>query len=140
MPEHTSWINCSSACPQLTLRGEVVRGFGRGSADLGCPTANLDMTLENKSATAELVPGIYKSKARLHGVTYPSAVSIGWNPTYEVPEKVIEAAILHKFDAPFYGELLELELESFIRAEALFSDFDSLILAIQCDLYSVIKN
>jgi len=41
VPEHFSWIRCMSPCPKVALQGEVVRGFGRGSSDLGCPTANL---------------------------------------------------------------------------------------------------
>lgn len=62
-------------------------------------------------------------------------MSIGWNPSYDNAEKTIEAFLIHDFeDVDFYGAQLKLEVKSFIRAEALFADFDSLIQAIQCDI------
>lgn len=41
-------------------------------------------------------------------------------------------------DKDFYGEVLLVDLKEFMRAEALFSNFDALILAIQCDIESSI--
>lgn len=42
---------------------------------------------------------------------------------------------MHDFqNKDFYGEEFEVEIKSFIRAEALFSTFDDLILAIHCDV------
>jgi len=42
----------------LILEGTVIKGFGRGGAELGCPTANLDAeSLSDKLATID--PGIY---------------------------------------------------------------------------------
>ena len=68
-------------------------------------------------------------------------MSIGWNPVYNNAEKTIEAFLIHDFgDLEFYGGHLALEVKNFIRAEALFSSFDSLILAIQCDIQSVVGN
>ena len=51
--------------PSLVLRGQVVKGFGRGSKQLGVPTANLEMTDENRLKTNNLVPGVYSAKAKL---------------------------------------------------------------------------
>jgi FAD synthase len=63
------------------------------------------------------------------------ALSIGWNPVYDNPEKTIEVYIMHDFgDLDFYGEHFEIDLKSFMRAEALFPTFDDLILAIHCDV------
>ena len=44
--------------PPWQLKGTVVKGFGRGSKELGIPTANLDST-SLQSALAEAVTGIY---------------------------------------------------------------------------------
>jgi riboflavin kinase len=125
---------------KTVLSGTVVKGFGRGSAQLGCPTANIEMTWENKEKTSELVPGVYAAWGKVNGQTYKAAVSIGWNPVYDdLTERVVEAYLVHDFgETQIYEEHLELTLISFIRAEALFGDFDSLILAIQCDILSVI--
>ena len=111
------------------------------------------MTEINKEKTEALIPGVYAAVATL---TLPSpnnggaannvskhlcAMSIGWNPVYDNAEKTIEAFLLHDFGgSEFYGAHLALEVISFVRAEALFSDFDSLILAIQCDIQSVVRN
>lgn len=54
-------------------------------------------------------------------------MSIGWNPVYDNPEKTIEAYLIDDTLEEFYGEHLLIEVKAFIRAEALFSDFDSLI-------------
>lgn len=70
---------------------------------------------------------------------YLCAMSIGWNPVYDNAEKTIEAFLIHDFAGEeFYGADLALNVQSFIRAEALFADFDTLIQAIQCDIQSVI--
>ena len=120
----------------ITLEGKVVKGFGRGSKQLGVPTANIEMTEINKTKTEELIPGVYAAVATL---TLPdgdvqrhlTAMSIGWNPVYNNAEKTIEAFLVHDFgELEFYGGHLSLEVKNFIRAEALFSSFDSLILAI----------
>ena len=99
------------------------------------------MTEVNKQKTAELVPGVYAAKAVLEGREYLCAMSIGWNPVYDNDEKTIEAFLVHDFEGQeFYGSQLSLTVNSFIRAEALFSDFDTLIQAIQCDIQSVVAN
>ena len=66
---------------------------------------------------------------------YMCALSIGWNPVYDNPEKTIEVYIMNDFgEHEFYGETFEIDLKSFMRAEALFPTFDDLILAIHCDV------
>ena len=55
-------------------------------------------------------------------------MSIGWNPVYDNAEKTIEAFLIHDFEGKeFYGSNVRIEVEAFIRAESLFSDFDTLI-------------
>ena len=120
----------------ISLEGQVVKGFGRGSRQLGVPTANIEMTEINKVKTAALIPGVYSAIATL---TLPdgevqkhlTAMSVGWNPVYNNAEKTIEAFLIQDFgDVEFYDGHLALDVKNFIRAESLFSSFDSLILAI----------
>ena len=65
VPEFTDWDTHVTIEPPLVLEGTVVKGFGRGSKQLGCPTANVEMTQENKDKTVGLVPGVYAAKAVL---------------------------------------------------------------------------
>ena len=143
LPEFTDWCDHIVLPKPLLLDGEVVKGFGRGSKQLGVPTANVKMTEINIEKTAALIPGVYAAIATLtlppagDGGTannvkkHLCAMSIGWNPVYDNAEKTIEAFLIHDFGGEeFYGAHLALEVVSFVRAEALFSDFDSLILAI----------
>ena len=91
----------------------MVKGFGRGSKQLGVPTANLEMTEENKLKTNNLVPGVYSAKAKLtltkedgsqSEQEYLCAMSIGWNPVFDNDEKTIEAFLVHDFQGEeFYG-------------------------------------
>lgn len=134
LPEFADWKYHVPLSPPLVLDGTVVKGFGRGSKQLGVPTANVEMTEENKAKTMNLVPGVYAAKASLkldedgEAREYLCAMSIGWNPVYDNAEKTIEAFLVHDFEGQeFYGSQLSLSVHSFIRAEALFSDFDSLI-------------
>ena len=78
----------------LLLRGEVVKGFGRGSRELGIPTANLDTeALEASGALAGVEAGIYAGwatvwpregagagagAAALAPVVHKMVMSIGW--------------------------------------------------------------
>ena len=63
--ESIDWAQHVEIEPKIELAGTVVKGFGRGSKQLGVPTANVEMTEINKEKTAGLVPGVYASKAVL---------------------------------------------------------------------------
>ena len=46
----------------FTFEGTVVRGFGRGSKQLGCPTANIDMEqIGQLSQVVDCEAGVYLS-------------------------------------------------------------------------------
>jgi FAD synthase len=68
----------------VILRGKVVHGFGRGSKQLGFPTANLE-SIDAKAFVATYPTGIYAGWAKVIGGSdsnvYPAAISVGWNPT-----------------------------------------------------------
>ena len=134
---------------KVVIKGKVVNGFKRGSRELGVPTANIEMTEENKKLSSQLIPGVYiasgkfpssSSKSFLSPETsYKCALSIGYNPSYDNPERTIEVYIVEDFGGQeFYGEELEVEIVGFVRAEVAFADFADLIVAIHCDIVSAI--
>jgi riboflavin kinase len=121
-----------SVSPCWLLKGAVIKGFGRGSKELGIPTANLDASCLKDVAedTAEsLVSGIYcgfASKGQEQSV-YPMVMSIGWNPFYKNKERTCEPWILHDFQGKdFYGEELRLVVCAYIRPECDFKGLEDL--------------
>ena len=106
-----------------SLRGEVIRGDGRGK-QIGVPTANL------KYATEKLPParGIYAGWALVGGERYQAAISIGFNPTF-TPERQVASveAYLLDFDEDIYGEELRLDFIDHLRDEAKFESVEALV-------------
>ena len=98
---------------------EVVRGFQRGSKELGCPTANLNMDQLSKEHNS-LQTGIYYGYAYLRGDYHPAVVSVGWNPFYKNEKKTIEAHLLGDHE-DFYGEEIQVTLYGYLRDECSFN-------------------
>merc|ERR1711865_138556 len=137
----------------IRLRAEVIHGFGRGSTQLGFPTANLRVRWDTDSGetlTAEEASvlsfarasetGIYCAYAMIEGGprgtggVHKVAMSMGWNPTFtDVKRQTIEPWLLHQFDEPFYGAQLRLLVCAFVRPEAKFNSLDELITEIRAD-------
>ncbi|GLI60027.1 hypothetical protein VaNZ11_002092 [Volvox africanus] len=118
----------------LRIRGKVVKGFGRGSKELGIPTANVDPAAVAGSL-AEAVTGIYAGWARVgeRPEVHKTVLSIGWNPFFANKEKTLEPWILHSFDEAFYGETLSLVICGYVRPEANFSSLEALVAQIHQD-------
>lgn len=132
-PIRSSVLSVSARSPPLLLSGEVVKGFGRGSKELGIPTANLpDESFVGKLMDDE--SGIYFGWAELRGEMYKMVTSIGWNPYFDNKKKTVEPHLLHTFDEDFYGENLKILICGFLRPEQNYSSLDSLIDAIQNDI------
>ncbi|XP_069817923.1 riboflavin kinase [Dendropsophus ebraccatus] len=114
--------------------GEVVRGFGRGSKELGIPTANFPEHVVD-SLPADLTTGIYYGWGCVaNGDVYKMVMSIGWNPFYKNTKKSVETHIIHQFKEDFYGEQLSIVIVGYIRPEKSFDSLDSLIAAIHSDI------
>ena len=86
----------------LRMESTVVRGFGRGSSDLGIPTANLDRDQGNFAGGTfdELPTGIYWGFCRIgnDSFAYKTACSIGYNPTYDNTFKTVGKEGLRQSD------------------------------------------
>ncbi|OBA22919.1 riboflavin kinase [Metschnikowia bicuspidata var. bicuspidata NRRL YB-4993] len=130
---------------------KVVSGFGRGSSELGIPTANIPVgkldTLEagiyfgwcklarNERLEYDVAESNGKSISFNNGLrlkgkdleVLPMVMSIGWNPFYENKKKAAEVHILHKFDDNFYGASIKLVILGYIRPELNYTTKEALI-------------
>ena len=100
---------------QLPIRivSKVVRGFGRGSKDLGIPTANVsredgELSFCSCGSFDSIPTGIYWGYARIIFAdgsdvgedtvsgeeVYTAAISCGYNPTYNNEEKTLEPHLI----------------------------------------------
>ncbi|XP_026199688.1 riboflavin kinase [Anabas testudineus] len=115
-------------------RGEVIRGFGRGSKELGIPTANFADSVVDK-LPADISTGIYYGWACVsNGDVHKMVMSIGWNPYYKNTKKSMETHVIHKFKEDFYGEVLSVVMVGYIRPEKSFDSLEALIGAINSDI------
>ncbi|XP_023377717.1 riboflavin kinase isoform X1 [Pteropus alecto] len=135
-------------------RGQVVRGFGRGSKQLGIPTEEKEIrsrmwnvnhgeVLQSSNFPEQVVDnlpadvstGIYYGWASVgSGEVHKMVVSIGWNPYYKNTKKSMETHIMHTFKEDFYGEILNVAIVGYLRPEKNFDSLESLISAIQGDI------
>ncbi|KAM3961237.1 riboflavin kinase isoform 1-T2 [Aphomia sociella] len=123
----------------LFLEGVVTKGFGRGSKDLGCPTANYSLDVIKK-LPSDFNPGVYYGWAQLEdGPVYKMVVNIGWCPYYQNKEMSVETHIIHKFEEDFYGSNLKISIVGYLRGEKNFNSLDELIEAIKLDIANAEK-
>ena len=121
----------------INLEGEIVKGFGRGSREIGCPTANFNDDIVESKLPKSFNSGIYMGWARLDGdedKVEKAVVSIGWNPFYGNTKKSVETHIIKKYDSDFYGRWMKLRICGFIRPELNFNGLEELINAIKDDV------
>jgi riboflavin kinase/FMN adenylyltransferase len=117
------------------VEGVVVRGQQRGRA-LGFPTANL----ETPPHTAIPADGVYAgwlSSLAQDGSTvqtWPAAISIGTNPTFDGGERTVEAYALDRDDLDLYGAHVALDFAARLRATVKFVSVDDLIVQMRVDV------
>lgn len=138
------------------MEGKVISGFGRGSKELGIPTANLPVDESDSSSSwiTDIPSGVYFGWASLAlpadhpdykpttvGVggnpvnyqIYPMVMSIGYNPFYKNKVRSAEVHILDKFQADFYGSQMRLLIMGFIRQEKDYEGLEALVADINFD-------
>ncbi|OTB09496.1 hypothetical protein M426DRAFT_50416 [Hypoxylon sp. CI-4A] len=141
----------------LQMEGVVISGFGRGSKELGIPTANLPVDESQTPWIADAKSGVYFGYAALalpphhpdpkeaesqdtptkkHWQIYPMVMSIGYNPFYKNAVRSAEVHVLHRFAADFYDAPLRLLVLGFVREEQDYSSLDALVkdINIDCDV------
>lgn len=149
--------------PIVTKFCDIVFGFGRGSAELGIPTANIPpeqlpretqglelgvyfgyailkpiaheetTALRNDGRTVTYNYGKYLSDANGDLEALPVVLSVGENPFYHNCFKTVELHILHHFDSNFYGAQVKFSLLGRIRPERNYETKEALIADINND-------
>ena len=125
--------------PLLRLEGTVVSGFGRGSAQLGIPTANLDGESLARGLDGS-VSGIFAAFARvffddqgdkeLSKRIFPAVLSVGYNPQFDNDHRTCEPWILAEpgeLPKDFRGAKMRLLVTAYQRAEAKFESVEKLV-------------
>ena len=102
------------------MRGTVVKGFSRGAALLGFPTANIQ-------TGHRLIPGtgVYAVWVRRGPERHRGALNIGTNPTFGNQHRSIEVYILD-FKEDVYGEQLSITFVKRLREERRFDGVEAL--------------
>lgn len=120
----------------FALQGTVVKGYGRGSKQLGIPTANLSDEAINALASG-LETGVYYGWTQI-GETgsqvYPMVMSLGWNPYFKNEKRSAEVHIIHEFPEDFYDAPIRVLVLGFIRPEQNYPSLDALITDIKTDV------
>ena len=118
----------------FTLFGTVGTGAGRG-AGLGFPTANLQ-------TEDECLPpdGVYAGLAHLDdGKTFPAAINLGTQPTFDGGEKHPEAHLIG-FRGHLCGQKLDLAFSKFLRPTKKFETPAALAEQIKRDIFATLES
>ncbi|KAJ6007157.1 hypothetical protein N7499_000821 [Penicillium canescens] len=147
----------------VRLSGPVIKGFGRGSKDLGIPTANIPAD-DLSEKHPELTSGVYYGVVALDPKTYqhesesstseavilPAVLSIGYNPFYKNTVRSVEIHIMPPLTEPsptaaaagqtkfnrlpdFYTTKLNLLILGYIRPEFDYVSLEALVEDIRVD-------
>ncbi len=114
------------------VRGLVVRGDRRGGAELGFPTANVDIPQSICLPATGIYAGWYE---RPDGSRYRTAVSVGRRPTFygDDGEITVEAFLLD-FAGDLYGERAQVSFVARLRDEQAFDSAEALIAQMERDV------
>ena len=87
-------------------------------------------------ATLRLDSEVYAGRlTRLDtGETYPAAISVGTNPTFDGVERRVESYVLDRTDLDLYGEAIRVEFVDLLRGMERFDDVDALVVQMADDV------
>lgn len=111
----------------FAIEGIVQHGDKLGRT-IGYPTANLDM-----GPYLRPTYGIYAVRGRLpDGRVLNGAANLGVRPTFDPPKELLEPHFFD-FSGDLYGQVIEVELIEWLRAEAKFDSLDALVAQMDLD-------
>ncbi len=111
------------------LRGTVSRGAGRGTT-IGYPTLNI------QCEQLLPAPGVYAGQAIIAEQTYPAAISVGNNPTFNGTTLTVEAFVLD-FSGSVYDQQVDVQFTRWLRDQYRFSGIEALKAQIQRDVEQI---
>ncbi|KAI8887097.1 Flavokinase-domain-containing protein [Backusella circina FSU 941] len=120
----------------FALNGTVVKGYGRGSKELGIPTANLSDEAIS-TLVSDLNIGVYYGWVQIgkKGTeVYPMVMSLGWNPYYKNEKRSAEVHVIHEFSEDFYDADIRVLVLGYIRPEQNYPSLAALITDIKTDV------
>ena len=117
------------------MRGEVVHGAARGR-DLGYPTANLADSAEGFIPADGIYAGWLVDEA---GTRWPSAISVGSNPTFDGVDRQVEAHVINRplervEDFDLYGQKVVVEFVEHLRGQVTYRGPEALIEQMKLDV------
>jgi riboflavin kinase len=125
---------------KVEMRAPVVSGFGRGSRQMGVPTANMDPAVLSAELSG-MRRGVYFGFARLPDDTDDGSawekcvINVGQRPTFADGDGVtIEVHVLKDFTRDFYGETMECVALGYLRPEMKFAGLSQLVGRIMTDI------
>ena len=104
------------------IEGVVVRGAARGRG-LGYPTANV----AHGPRAAVPADGVYAGWLHVAETTYPAAISVGTNPTFDGRARSVEAYALDRTDLDLYGRHVAVDFVTRLRGMERFDSVDDLV-------------
>lgn len=148
----------------IKFASSIIPGYGRGSADLGIPTANIPIA--DVPVLDALDTGIYYGLVQILktekpsekknsefqkdrvvdfqytnrlsdteiGTPLPMVMSVGWNPFFKNESKSAEIHIIHKFEHTFYGAAIKVMVLGYLRPEKNFTSLEALVDEIHNDI------
>ncbi|MDQ1361203.1 MAG: riboflavin kinase / adenylyltransferase [Acidimicrobiaceae bacterium] len=115
------------------VRGTVVHGDARGGADLGFPTANVEVPPGIAIPAVGIYAGWYE---RPDGTRWAAAISVGTRPTFYADQgPLIVEAFLLDFEGDLYGEEARVSFVAQVRRDELrFDSVDDLVAQMHRDV------
>jgi riboflavin kinase/FMN adenylyltransferase len=115
------------------VRGEVVRGDGRGGPELGFPTANLQVASDIALPADGMYAGYF---TRADHSVHRAVIYVGRRPTFYEPgtAPVLVEAFLLQFDGDLYGERSRVSFVSRLRDDQKFDSVDALVAQMHRDV------
>lgn len=112
--------------------GVVIKGFGRGSKQLGYPTANIDPKSWNYKIKEDDY-GVYCGKCKIEDVQEHMCVfSVGKNLSFGLETPTFEVHILD-FDQDIYGKVIKVYVLKHMRSMKKFNSINELLENIRND-------
>jgi len=110
------------------VQGTVQRGRNRGGAEVGFPTANLNLYDELKPLN-----GVYAVSVLYQNKNYPAVANIGYAPTFDDKEYTLEIHLID-FSANLYDQTIRVNFIERLRGEKKFNSIEALSKQIKYDI------
>ena len=112
--------------------GVVVRGDRRGH-DLGFPTANVRVPPE-MAVPADGVYAGWVTRLDVPAPSWPAAISVGTNPTFDGVERRVEAYVLDRDDLELYDVEIAIDFYTRLRGQVKYAGKEALIKQMHADV------